>query len=147
MPWKLHSSNLAWRFSYPLKNYRAVFASSGLLDELLNKFSYPGLGRPMEFIPPESQLLKVSYPGQFTSALVPRIKEDRSLKSIKTRTGRRCNNCDHSFQNSWQILMLFERAQRDHLFMSWKGHMTLWMEVFRDKSPPYHGYHVYWTLI
>ena len=35
----------------PVKNYPAVFAHCGLLDKLLNKFSYPVLGRLLGFIP------------------------------------------------------------------------------------------------
>ena len=46
----LHSSDLAVK-KFPVKNCGAVFPSRGVLDELLNKFSYPGLGYPVDFIP------------------------------------------------------------------------------------------------
>ena len=40
------------KFHFLLKiNYIAVFAPCGLLYELYNKFSYPGLGVPMDSVP------------------------------------------------------------------------------------------------
>ena len=51
MSWKLHFSKLAWKVSYSVKNWPAVFALHGLLYELLMKFSYSSHGSSMDFIP------------------------------------------------------------------------------------------------
>ena len=75
----MYSSNLAWKVSHPVKNFPAVFAPGGLLDELLlTKFSYPGLGCPMDFIPRDPNCCSFHTRGSF---LPPwSIKDDRSLK-------------------------------------------------------------------
>ena len=51
MSLKLHSSNMVGKVSCPVKKCPAVSTPCDLLDELWNKFSYPGLGCPMDFIP------------------------------------------------------------------------------------------------
>ena len=42
---------LAWKVLYPVKNCPAVFEPRSLVYELLIRFSYHGLGGPMDFIP------------------------------------------------------------------------------------------------
>ena len=74
MPWKLDSSYLAWQVSYPLKNCPAVFAPTDLLDELLNKFSYPSLGSPMDFIPRDPSCCSFHTPDSFLPPWYPTLK-------------------------------------------------------------------------
>ena len=73
MSWKLHSSNLTWKVSYPIKNCPAVFARCGLLHKLLNKFSCPGLGGPMEFVPRNSSSWSFSRPDSFLLPWFPSV--------------------------------------------------------------------------
>ena len=74
MSQKLHSSNLARKVSYHVRNFPAVFALRGLLDELLNKFSYTVLGRPMDFIPRDPSCCNFYTPGSFHPFWYPALK-------------------------------------------------------------------------
>ena len=58
----------------PLNNCTAVFVPSGILNELLNKFSYPGLGRPMEFILQDPSCCSSHTPGDFLTPWYPALK-------------------------------------------------------------------------
>ena len=77
---KFNSLNLTLKTLHPVKNYPAAFALRGLLDYLLNKFSYP-----YWFYTPASQLLQFSHSRQFPSALVPGIKNDRSINNFESK--------------------------------------------------------------
>ena len=41
------------------------FRTRGLLDQLFNKFSYAGLGRPMDFAPRDPSCYNFHTPGSF----------------------------------------------------------------------------------
>ena len=74
MSWKLDSSYLTWQVSYSLKNCPIVFAPSDLLDELLNKFSYPGLGSHMDFIPRDPNCCSFHTADSFLPPWYPTLK-------------------------------------------------------------------------
>ena len=52
----------------------AVFVPRGLLDELLNKFSYSGLERPMNFILWDPSCCIFHTPGSFLPPWYPALK-------------------------------------------------------------------------
>ena len=62
----------------PRTNCPAVFAPHGLLDKLLNKFLYPSLGHPIDFIPRDPSCCSFHTSGSFLPPWY-RIKNDRSL--------------------------------------------------------------------
>ena len=104
MSWKLHSLNLAWQVSYALKNCPAVFVPSGILNELLNKFSYPGLGRPMEFILHDPSCCSSHTPGGFLTPWYPALKMTTPL--------------DHQFSKKF-LLEYIKVTKTLYYFISW----------------------------
>ena len=60
--------------SCPVKNCPPVSAPRGLLDELLNKFSYTGLGNPMDFIPWDPSCCIFYTPDSFLPPWYPALK-------------------------------------------------------------------------
>ena len=75
------SSNLDWKVSHPVKNCPAVFAPRGLLDELLKKFSNPGLGHPMDFIPWDPSCCSFHTLVSFLLPWYPALKMTTPLES------------------------------------------------------------------
>ena len=74
MSLKLHSSNMVGKVSCPVKKCPAVSTPCDLLDELWNKFSYPGLGCPMDFIPWDPSVSIFHNPGSFLPPWYPAFK-------------------------------------------------------------------------
>ena len=70
----IHSSSLALKVLYSVKNCPAVFAARDLWDELLKKFSCPSLGRPMDFIPLDPSCCGFHTPGSFLPPWYPELK-------------------------------------------------------------------------
>ena len=66
----------------PFKICLAAFTSRGLLDELLNKFSCTGLGRPMDFIPRDASCCSFHVRGSFLSPCYPALKMTAPLNEI-----------------------------------------------------------------
>ena len=70
-------------YTYPKNciplNFPVAFAHGGLLDELLNKFSYPGLGCPMDFIPWDPNCCSFHSPGSLLLPWYPALKITASL--------------------------------------------------------------------
>ena len=114
MSWKLNSSNLAWKVLYPVKNCPAVFAPRGFLDELLNKFSYPSLGHPMDFIPRNPCCCSFHTPGSFFPPWYPEL--DTTININRKRTN--CNKkslklrvyCE-KFWEDWPQIVFLRRQQ------------------------------------
>ena len=65
----------------PRKNCSAVFAPRGLLDELLNKLSYPCPGRHMDFISRDPSCCSFHAPGNFLPPWCPALKMTAPLQS------------------------------------------------------------------
>ena len=61
-------------FSFSVKYCPGVFAPRGLLDELLKKFSYPGPGHPIDFIPWDPSCCSFHTPGSFLPLWYPAVK-------------------------------------------------------------------------
>ena len=74
---------MAWKVSYPVKNCPAVFTPRGLLNELLNKFLYPGLAYPMDFIPQDPSCCSFHTPGSFLLPWYPSLKITAPLEFWK----------------------------------------------------------------
>ena len=70
--------------SFTLRKNCLAVSPRDFWNVVLNKFSYTSLGGPLDFISRDPQLVQFSYTGQFSFALVPRVKNDcsRTLSKI-----------------------------------------------------------------
>ena len=89
---------MAWKVLHPETNYPAVFTPGGLLDKLLNKLSYPGLGRPMDFIPRDPSCCSFHTSGSFLLLWYPALKMTAPLFSLTQKSDLldvSSNNIEH----------------------------------------------------
>ena len=67
------------------KNCPAFFVPGGLLDELLNEFSYPGRARPTDFIRRNPSCCSFHTPGSFLPPWYSPLKMTASLSAKNSK--------------------------------------------------------------